>query len=329
MHSEELNGVSVVICCYNSRNRILPSLQYLAQQKVNAIKWELIIVDNNSSDGIADFIGETWRTLAAEIPVNIVTEPVPGLKFARERGIAAASFNFIVFCDDDNRLAPDYIQKVYERFTSDESIAMIGGVGEAVSEEPLPSWFRSFENLFAVGRPVAQPGPLPLGMGYLFGAGMALRKPALVELAGYGFRAVAVDRMGNVLMGGHDVEMSHALRLIGYKAVLDDMLRFGHFMESKRLTWPYLLSLARGSSSNFISFVYFIHLQRRTTSSLGFTFIYMKRLVSDLLQIIRRENEVSSTMARSSFTFLFRNFSSAIGYFRHIQSIKSISEGNK
>lgn len=318
-----MEGVSVIICCYNSRSRILPTLQHLAGQTAR-IGWELIVVDNNSTDNIADFVKQEW---GSTIPLKVIKELQPGLKFAREAGIRAASSDLIIFCDDDNRLAPDYLQKVYNIFSGDRSIAMIGGIGKAIADVELPSWFAAHENLFAVGRPVAQSGPLPLGMGYVYGAGMALRKSAWVELEGYGFRGRSVDRRGTELSGGHDVEMGHALRLIGYKVVFDDSLKFGHYMEQKRLSWPYVLSLARGSSSNFISLVYFIYFQRGARSSLDFTYLYLKRVVSDLLQILRsKKDDVMLTTTQASFKFLLVNFFGALAYFNHIKRIKSISE---
>jgi glycosyltransferase involved in cell wall biosynthesis len=45
------NGVSVIICCYNSRERIEKTLDFIFAQEVEgAIPWEIIIVDNASTD---------------------------------------------------------------------------------------------------------------------------------------------------------------------------------------------------------------------------------------------------------------------------------------
>ena len=329
-----MNGVSIVICCHNSRNRILPTLQHLHDQKTN-VQWDIIVVDNNCEDNTSGFVMDAWRQMNSAVQLKIVQEKKPGLKYARETGIRASEYDFIIFCDDDNHLAADYVDKVYSHFSNNRSCGLIGGMGVAVSEVPLPEWFKNFETLFAIGNPVVTNGPLPLGHGYVYGAGMAMRKESWDKLNALGFKSVAVDRKGKELSGGHDVELSHALRLIGYQVIFDANLRFEHYMEANRLTTRYLLALARGSAGNFISFVYFLLLQRNVTSGFGFAWAYWKRVVSEVLSLAFLKfsplkdplaNEVQTVMTRSALSFLTGNFFPAFGYFRHARSIHKNSQ---
>ncbi len=55
-------GVSVIICCYNSSSRIIPTLQNLVKQRVpNHIPWEVIVVNNASTDNTGEVAKETWQ----------------------------------------------------------------------------------------------------------------------------------------------------------------------------------------------------------------------------------------------------------------------------
>jgi glycosyltransferase involved in cell wall biosynthesis len=323
-------GVSMIICCHNSIERVLPTLQHIAKQHASGILWELIIVDNNSIDGTGSFVLDEWPKIKNNnTPLLVVEEKQPGLKFAREAGLRAANFEFIIFCDDDNHLEPDYINKVYSHFIKDDNLGMIGGMGIAISDVPLPEWFSGLQGLFAVGRPVDKNGPLLPGVGYIYGAGMALRKSAWKNLNDLNFKSVSIDRKGKDLSGGHDVELSYAIRLIGYKVIFEDTLRFKHFIDARRLTKEYIFALTRGSSSNYISLVYFLALQRQINSSFGFVIAYLKRLVADRMYISKLRkirdksvgDEVALVMGETSFSFLLGNFFSALHYFIHVRHI--------
>src|SRR5688500_17791752 len=95
-------GLSVVICCYNSAERLPQTLRHLAIQKYSpGLNWEVIIVDNNSLDATADVARKEWAQYSTRVPLKVVTERDPGLSAARSKGVSSASFEFIVFCDDD------------------------------------------------------------------------------------------------------------------------------------------------------------------------------------------------------------------------------------
>ncbi len=49
--------ISVIVCCYNGVRRLRPTIEHLARQKCSAtLSWELVFVDNASTDGSADFV---------------------------------------------------------------------------------------------------------------------------------------------------------------------------------------------------------------------------------------------------------------------------------
>ena len=169
--------ISVVICCYNSEPRIGRTLEsLLAQQFKNAVCWEVVLVDNNCADQTIEVAQAVWGSDA--VPLRIVQESIPGLSAARDRGVAESAGEYILFCDDDNWLAPDYLQRAFTFMEASLEYAAIGGWGDVVSDEEvaIPEWFDQFKTKYACGK-TNDEGDVDT----LVGAGMFLRKEALLS----------------------------------------------------------------------------------------------------------------------------------------------------
>src|SRR5215471_3377128 len=97
-------GISVILCCYNSINRISPTLDALCKQKLQtSFPWEIIIVDNASNDNTGNISKEIWESFEnrPRIPFRVTYEPLPGLNNARKSGLTSAGYRYALFCDDD------------------------------------------------------------------------------------------------------------------------------------------------------------------------------------------------------------------------------------
>src|SRR5207245_9963396 len=79
-------GVSVIVCCHNSASRLPATLTHLAGQRCEGrFAWEVILVDNASSDGTARFAQELWP-LEAPASIRVVHEARIGLAFSGGSG---------------------------------------------------------------------------------------------------------------------------------------------------------------------------------------------------------------------------------------------------
>src|SRR5688572_20942184 len=103
-------GISVIICCYNSSQRIGETLRHLARQQFpEDFRYEVLLVDNDSTDDTTAVARAIWdKEGPAGIPLRIVEELRAGQMYARDKGVKEAAYDSIVFCDDDNWLNPDY-----------------------------------------------------------------------------------------------------------------------------------------------------------------------------------------------------------------------------
>lgn len=242
-------GVTIMICCHNGARRIPETLQHIACQKVaEGIPWEVLIVDNKSTDYSAVIARREWALYRTSASFRIVLEPVLGLSHARARGFLEAKYEYVIMCDDDNWLAPDYVENVYRMMMERPRIAALGGFGKLVFEIKPPRYIEH-SNIFAAGEQAPRSGKVLTNK--IYGAGCVIRKSAYRKLYELGFRSLLTDRKGRELSSGGDYELCYALALLGYDIWYDERLRFTHFITQERLTWEYFIRYARESAQCF------------------------------------------------------------------------------
>ena len=245
-------GVSIVVCCYNSAQRLAPTLAHLAVQQLSkTLKWEVIIIDNASLDNTGDAAYRIWNAVRAA-PLRVISEPRAGLAFARTRGLAEAKYDIVSFVDDDNWVCPEWVQLVWGIMNEAPEIGACGGLSEAVCEIKPPSWFKDNDASYAVGPRGLTRGDITETRGWLWGAGLSIRKSAWQRLVSDGFCPLLIDRQGEKLGAGADSELCLALRLAGWRLWYDPRLRFQHFLPVQRLNWRYLRKLHRGFGASTV-----------------------------------------------------------------------------
>lgn len=288
----ENKGVSIVICCHNSIQRLPPTLEHLKIQTVPAnIPWEVIVVDNASTDQTAETALNLWGNFQGA-PLRVVSESKLGLSNARKRGFQEAQYEFVSFIDDDNWVAPDWVNHVYDIMVSHPEVGACGGQTEAVCETVPPDWFDRHKKSFAVGKQFDVSGDITDTRGYLWGAGLTIRKIAWNFLEINGFHFALSDRKGNLLLSGGDSELCFALRLAGWRLWYDERLHLQHYIPSSRLNWRYLrrLFFAFGVSSPYLSAYRYI-LKKKSLKQLAgrFNTYWIYPMRSSLSQVIQNK----------------------------------------
>lgn len=240
------DGISVIICCYNSASRLPATLRHIACQEVSCdIRWEIIVVDNASADQTAAVAATEWKKYDLPgVAFRIVYEEKNGLSNAREKGIETSVFRYVIFCDDDNWLSESYLQTAYTTISADPSVAALGGRSTAVAGIPLPDWFEVSKNNYAVGDQAEHSGDISWRK-HLWGSGIVIRK-ALYEQAFAGFPSILTGRNGQTLSSGEDSEMCMRFLLMGYRLYYLDTLAFKHFIAAERLLPGYNKKLMDG-----------------------------------------------------------------------------------
>ncbi|MEM6262154.1 MAG: glycosyltransferase [Bacteroidota bacterium] len=240
-------GISIIICTYDGSKRLTPVLEHLAQQEVpQKLPWEIVLVDNASTDHTTEIATAQWEALGAPVLLRTCYEATPGKSYAQQTGIKAANYDFLLICDDDNWLAPNYLAVTWELMNDHPEIGILGGKSEPVFEvvsEDIPKWFSEFQTFYAVGKQSKENGDITHKGGSIYGAGMVIRKPYYEYICQQGFEYLLSCRKGSSLLSGGDIELCKAFQLAGFKIWYDDRLKFKHFMTKGRLSWTYLMKL--------------------------------------------------------------------------------------
>ncbi|MDD2635215.1 MAG: glycosyltransferase [Bacteroidales bacterium] len=255
-------GVTVIVCCYNSAPRLPETIKHLALQKVPiGFKWEVIVANNNSSDNTVEVAKTEWlKYPQCEADFKIIDEPKPGLSYAREAGINASAFEYLVFCDDDNWLDENYVEKGFLIFEKHADVGIIGGIGYPISEIEAPEWVDRLKLWHATGPQFDEEGDITEKKGAVYGAGMFMRKEAFLKMKKNGFSSIASDRKGKSLASGGDTEYCFVMRLIGYKIHFSKQLVFKHYFPKNRLNWNYNKQLFKASGLSYAQIIIYVFL---------------------------------------------------------------------
>lgn len=225
---------SVVVCTYNRAGSLVRTLKSLQSQALReGVEWEVLVVDNNSSDRTREAV-ERMQVGFARLRYS--HEPKQGLAHARNHGIGIARGAILLFTDDDVAPEPDWVQRILDGMTASGCEAC-GGYIAPVWEAPPPPWLTArFHGFLAIRAERTDSYPITPGATPPFGANMAFRRAVFERLGGFD---VMRGRRGNVLAGGEDIEMFERLLADGGKVMFFGDARVHHSVERSRLTKRY------------------------------------------------------------------------------------------
>lgn len=225
---------SIVIATYNRAPLLADTLASLSKLRIGAA-WELVVVDNNSTDGTRSVVDAAARNFPVQL--RYASEGEQGRSAALNHGFRIALGDVIVTTDDDVRVEPDWLDRIADGLTQLRCDYVGGRVLPLWESEP-PQWLpRTNGQLWAVialldyGRE-----PIRYGRRVPLGVNMAIRRDALQRVGGFDPR---IGRKAGTLLGQEVREWclrAHAAGLIGYY-VPDIVVR--HLIPSDRLTKRY------------------------------------------------------------------------------------------
>ena len=130
---------SVVICSYNRRDHVVAAVQSVLEQTLAADHYEVIVVDNCSTDGTADAIG---AIVEVNPHVRYLYEARLGLATARNTGWHAAQGTYVAFLDDDARAETNWLETAEGLIEANpEHLCCVGGPIHPFYTSPRPEWW--------------------------------------------------------------------------------------------------------------------------------------------------------------------------------------------
>jgi glycosyltransferase involved in cell wall biosynthesis len=142
--------ITVAICTFNRAESLRRTLDSLVEMRVPSdLSWEIVIVDNNSTDHTDHVIGE----YAGHLPARREFEPRAGKSNALNRAIDVARGDYIVWIDDDVLVDAGLLTAYAAAFRRWPEAAVFGGRIKARYEAPVEKWV--IESEAVLGGPYA------------------------------------------------------------------------------------------------------------------------------------------------------------------------------
>jgi glycosyltransferase involved in cell wall biosynthesis len=243
-----VNRQTVILCTHNPRPEYLRrALDALKMQTLPLSEWELLLIDNASRTRLSEFWDLSWHPNARH-----VREDDPGLTSARLRGITEARGELLVFIDDDNVIARDFLEQVQVTVACHPHLGVFGaGTLEPEFEISPPPALRPFLGLLALrsvpsalwSNNCEDVALIPWGAGMSVTREVAKSYPELIQRLNV--KAI-IDRRGQRLYSAGDDLFSWASIIIGKGFGLFPNLRVTHLISADRLNQRYFLRLIHG-----------------------------------------------------------------------------------
>ncbi len=200
-------SISLVVCTRNRGHYLLDALRSYEMVSTN-LNWELVIVDNGSSDSTSTVLSEFLSRTS--IQAQVISEPQAGLSRARNTGWQNASGRIIAFSDDDCYLQSDFVDAVWRNFV-EAQLDYLGGKVLLYDPADFPITIQLRESRFEL-----PPGSF-IESGLIHGANMAFRREVLQALGGF-------DEMlgaGTHLPGSDDTDLISRASAAGFRGAYD------------------------------------------------------------------------------------------------------------
>jgi glycosyltransferase involved in cell wall biosynthesis len=174
--TNSLFDLSLVICTRNRATQLAQTLKRVEAIK-SQLKWELVVVDNGSTDSTGAVVAEF--AAACDHPVQVITKQGRGVACAKNAGWQSTRSAIVVCIDDDCYPEEDYLDSIFERFSKDPKLGFLGG--RILLYDPTDRRITIQESL----EPLSFPPGSFIRPGVIQGANVAYRRAAITEVCGF------------------------------------------------------------------------------------------------------------------------------------------------
>ncbi len=228
----EMPIISVVVCTHNRLRLLRGCLDSLLSQHADPELYEILVVDNCSTDG-------TGAYLEAFIPgacrFRWVVEPVLGLSNARNRGWREARGRYVAYIDDDAEAHSEWISEIIEFISRRPEVPMFGGPYRAFTTDPVPSWFPPEYGSMNHG---SEERALDIGREFIQGMNMAFNKGVLAACGGF---HPGLGMKGNMVSYGEETQLQFILRDRGHQVYYLPKMKVNHYLPAYKMCFSWLL----------------------------------------------------------------------------------------
>ncbi|MEH2241417.1 hormogonium polysaccharide biosynthesis glycosyltransferase HpsE [Nostoc sp.] len=237
---------TVAIPTYNGESRLPELLERLQNQlHTENLSWEIIVVDNNSTDNTAKVVQTYQQNWQCPYPLKYCFEEQQGVAYARKRAVQQAEGQLIGFLDDDNYPRSNW---VFQAVAFGEKYPLAGAYGSQIHpdwEVEPPENFQRIAPFLAI----TERGNLPL----LYetakkllppAAGLVVRRKAWLESVPD--KSILTGRVQGNMLASEDLETLSHIQKSGWEIWYNPEMEVSHKIPSFRLQKEYLIPFFRG-----------------------------------------------------------------------------------
>jgi glycosyltransferase involved in cell wall biosynthesis len=211
---EPFESLSVIVCTRNRATKLVGCIEALLAMKTEGLRWELICVDNGSTDDTRKVVERFSKN--SSLPIKYVYEKAERLSQARNSGLSNSSGDVLTFTDDDCIVDRYWLSNISREFREDSSLALLGGRVELHDKRDLPLGIRTHKNRVIIE---------PTNVFSFVGAGnMALRRCVIEKIGMFDTRFGP----GAPLLAAEDSDFAYRVLKASLKAVYSPEVIVSH-----------------------------------------------------------------------------------------------------
>ncbi|WP_109047130.1 glycosyltransferase family 2 protein [Azospirillum sp. TSA6c] len=235
---------SIVIPTYNRQHLLVRALDSILNQSFNADEFEVIVVDNGSTDQTRQ-VAEGFSSKFDKF--SYTHQAAPGLHAARHTGLRAAKGDVVIFGDDDIRCEPTWLNGIAGAFKSAGATLATGPCRPEYEHTP-PAWVETLKEKIPQipdAWYLASYSIIDLGDQWLqipaelaFGCNYSIVRKEVEELGG--FHPDSLPQNFLQYRGDGETALSQAVSQKGGRIIYSPLAAVNHWVSSERLTIPYI-----------------------------------------------------------------------------------------
>lgn len=236
--------LSVILCTYNRDRYIYPVLQSIAQGDLPYADYEIVFVNNNSTDNTE---AECRRFQADHPDINLryCVESLQGLSHARNCGIRNAQGDILVYVDDDALVNPQYLSTYADFFQRNPHAVAAGGpILPQYDGCEEPSWMSHYTRQLVTGKLYLGEKEREFSKGAYPGGGNAAYRKSVFDAVG--LFNTDLGRKGNSLIGAEEKDLFDKMTSRGMRFYYLPTAILYHLIPPKKLTKDYFDRLTYG-----------------------------------------------------------------------------------
>ena len=225
--------ISAVVCTFNRAQFLTGALDSLIQQTLNPESYEIVVVDNASTDETPDVL-RVFKEKYPEHNMVLVFEPRQGAAYARNTGLEHARGKYMACLDDDAQASPGWLEHAVELFETVEPTPIcVGGPIFPFYVAPKPAWFKDEYEIKTYGSE-----PLFLRRGKTFtGPNMVWNTEIARRLGGF---PINLGPKGDYYRMGEET----ALFASAWRSLAEPSMYYSPKLSVRHLVTPYQMTVA-------------------------------------------------------------------------------------